>query len=113
MFKLNQSKTFRWPVEVKLPADGGRFDTHDFDIEYHRISQSRIVQILELIASGEAKGKDVTKELVAGWARVHDAEGKEIPFSDDALDRLLEVPGVCAAINDSFIQAIRGQKAKN
>jgi len=113
MFKLNQSKTFRWPVEVKLPADGGRFDAHEFDIDFNRLSQSRIVQILELIASGEAKGKDVTRELVAGWARVHDAEGKDIPFSSDALDRLLEVPGLGAAINDTFIQAIRGQKAKN
>jgi len=113
VFVLNLSHSYLWPVKVKLPADGGRLEESDFDVEFKRIPQSRVLELLDKVGERENTVLDVTREIVLGWKRVHDSDKKEIPFSSDALEKLLEVTGVAAAIANAFFDSARGIKAKN
>ena len=51
-FKLDQSGTYKWPVTVEVPVDDGRHDKQKFDGEFKRITQSKIKELIELVASG-------------------------------------------------------------
>ena len=45
-FVLKQSDTYKWPVTVEIPIDGGRFDKQTFDAEFKRLPQERNTAIL-------------------------------------------------------------------
>jgi hypothetical protein len=106
-FVLKQSATYKWPVPLVIPADGGRKEKHSFDGEFRRLAQSRINEIIKLARAmelgragddEELDDKAAAKEILAGWSGVMDDDGKEIPFSDSALSQLLEIPTVGAQI---------------
>ena len=50
---------------------------------------------------------------MAGWSGVIDKDGKEIPFSEKALDRMLEIPRVAAQIVLAWFDSIEVGKKKN
>lgn len=109
MFRISQSDSYFWPVTVNVPVSGGVFKKETFEVEFRRISQSRLKEIL---ADDSFDRVAFAREVVKGWKGVEDG-GAELPFSDDALDQLLDVPLVAAAIFDAFAQSISGAKSKN
>lgn len=112
-FILSQSPTYVWPVEIRLPADGGQFTKHTFDAEFARLPQSEIEGMLDSIVSGDANDREVCKKIVKGWKGITDAEGAEIPFSATKLDEVLEIPTVAMSMIKSWMESITGAKAKN
>jgi hypothetical protein len=48
-----------------------------------------------------------------GWSGINDDHGKEIPFSQKALDELLEVPFLAIAVLKAYMDSIKGAKRKN
>jgi hypothetical protein len=110
VFKISQSQSYTWPVEVQVAASGGRFDKHTFDAEFKRLPQSRI----EAIMSGEIDNdKVLAREVVVGWKGIISADGQEVPFSASALDDVLESAGVAASITRAWFASFAGAKAKN
>lgn len=109
MFKLSQSETYSWPVQFKLPADGGQFESHTFDAVFKRISKSRINE-----ASNDETMTDIdfAKEVLVGWKGVTNDGKEEVPFSESARDRLLEIPAVAAGVVASFLASSHGKEAK-
>jgi len=112
MFKLNQSESFSWPVEVMIAGNGGKFTKETFDVEFKRVDESRLQEIAMAVARDDMDDRDVVKEVVVGWGGITD-NGEAVPFSPSNLDRVLEVPGVARAIARSFVAAHRGAAAKN
>ena len=112
-FKLDQSGTYKWPVTVEVPVDYGRREKHKFDGEFKRMTQSRIKELIELVASGDLSDVDVVKEVLVGWEGIEDDEGNELKFSQAKLKQLLEVPMVATAIGKAFFNSIAGAKRKN
>jgi hypothetical protein len=110
-FVLKQSDSYSWPVTVEFPVDGGRFEKQTFDVELKRLSQSRIQEVID--GKGTTNDADFSKEVVIGWKGVSDIEGAEVPFSTAALDQLLNVPLVGAAIVEAFFASLTGAKRKN
>ncbi len=111
-FCIKQSDTYVWPVSVKLPTNGGRYDTQTFDVEFRRVSQARIEELLEQGRSAEINDRAVCGELVAGWQGITDGTG-EVPFSDAAFRQLLDIPGIQAAIIAAWFESLSGEKRKN
>lgn len=112
-FVLDQSGTYKWPVTVEIPVDGGKHEKHNFKGEFKRTTQSRIKEILDLVGKGDLEDADVVEEILVGWEGIEDDQGNEVTFSKVKLKQLLDVPMVASAIGKAFLDSIAGAKRKN
>jgi len=112
-FVLKQSDTYTWPVTFDVPVDGGRHQRQSFDGEFRRVSQSRIREMGQLIESGDMTDSEIASEVLVGWAGINDDDGKEVPFSQGALECLLDVPMLATAIATAYFSSLSGVKRKN
>lgn len=113
MFKLDQSRTYFWPVEVKIPTDGGTFVTETFDAEFKRIKHAELVDLQAQVLDGKITDGGMVRTIMAGWRGVTN-QGVDVPFGPTSLDQLLTIPGVAGAIVLAFVDSCSGgQKRKN
>jgi hypothetical protein len=112
-FVLKQSDSYSWPVTFNLPVDGGRHERQTFDGEFKRIPQSRITEIGGQIKAEEITDADLAAEVLVGWSGVTDNSGAQVPFSQHALEQLLDVPMLAAAITLAYFESLQGAKRKN
>lgn len=121
-FVLKQSATYTWPITLVLPVDGGRRDKHTFDGEFRRLPQTRINEIVKLAQlqergkladDEELRDQDAAKEILAGWSNVVDDKGEEVPYSEAALNQLLEIPTVAGQIVRTWFDSLEVAKRKN
>ena len=112
-FVLAQSDSYSWPVTVEFPVDGGRFEKQTFDAEFKRLPQSRIEQVIERSNTDTIKDAEFAREVITGWKGVTDAKGADVPYSIEALGKLLDVPLVAGAIVQVFFASLTGAKRKN
>jgi hypothetical protein len=121
-FVLKQSATYKWPVTIVLPVDGGRREKFTFDAEFRRLPQTRINEIIrtarlaergKLDPEDEIQDQDGAKEILAGWDGVVDENGKAVPFSEGSLAQLLEIPTVAGQIIRCWFESIEVAKRKN
>lgn len=112
-FVLKQSDSYSWPVTFELPVDGGRREKQTFDAQFKRMPQKWIRDIAKKIDADKVTDLDVAGEVVVGWSGVTDDDGKDIPFSQKALDQLLDVPTLASAIVVAYFSSVTGVKEKN
>lgn len=112
MFKLIQPSSYTWPVTVELPVDGGRVEKATFDVEFKRLSQSRLEEIRGLVERSEIRDVDLVREVLVGWSGVTDGSDP-VPYSEAARDQLLDIPMVAASIVMALFQSISGARRKN
>ncbi len=112
MFKITTSDTFKWPVEVRIPTDGGRHLKSSFDAEFRRLPQSQLEKLAERLVQNEGEAAAVCREIVVGWDGIED-DGGAVRFSEEALGRVLDIPGVVPALIGSYFDALRGLERKN
>lgn len=112
MFKIDQSISYSWPIKVELPADGGKVEVHTFDGHFKRLSQERIVEINKAAESGDMNELDLSKEVLVGWKGIFEGD-KEVPFSEEAKEKLLNIAMVPKAIVIAFYESLAGAKRKN
>lgn len=107
MFVIKQSETFRWPVVVSLPADGGKTVRHTFDAEFKRLGKEELSGLFARVT--EEGGADAAvRAVMVGWSGVTDGSDV-VPFSDGALQQLLDIPTVTGAILKAFTEAVSGE----
>lgn len=112
-FVLSQSPSYSWPVAVEFPIDGGRFDKQTFDVQFKRLPQSRIREILDPVEGAGVSDDQVCHEVVMGWSGIQDGKNSEVPFSEKALNELLEIPLVAGSIVKAWIDSLAKAKRKN
>ncbi len=114
MFKLKQSNSYTWPVEVFLPGDGGKFIKETFDAEFKRLDMDQLKAMQKQSEAGEddSDGANQIREILLGWKGVVDESG-DVPFSESARDELLKIPQVRAAILHAFRESVTGGRRKN
>ncbi len=112
MFKIAQNPSYKWPVAVHIPADGGKFVKATFTAEFRALAQSEMDNVLADIRDGD-RDADFAGECLIGWSGVQDADGADLPFSDEAKARLLNIPYVRAAVVAAFFDSITGGRRKN
>jgi hypothetical protein len=113
-FVLSQSPAYKWPVEIKIAADGGVHEKFTFDAEFKRLPSERVKEVL--YPGEDAKSptdEDFCREIVLGWSGIKDDKGADVPFSQDALEKLLKIHPAPAAISKAWIESISGAKEKN
>jgi hypothetical protein len=117
-FVLKQSDTYSWPVSFDIPVDGGRHERQTFDGEFKRLPQSRVAPMVAELDRLDAAGDldrltEMAGEVLVGWSGITDDTGKDVPFSQKALEQLLEVPMLAVAILRSYFDSLKGAKRKN
>tara|TARA_Y100000592_G_scaffold30085_1_gene47952 strand:- start:8425 stop:8769 length:345 start_codon:yes stop_codon:yes gene_type:complete len=112
-FVLKKSNTYKWPVSVDVPVDGGKHERVTFDVEFRDLTQSRLLEIAELSGEGNLSDVEIAREVMTGWAGVEDEDGKELPYSITKRDELLDVPMMASAIAGAYLESKQGAKRKN
>lgn len=112
MFKIVQTQTYSWPVSVEFPTDKGRVEKAQFDIEFKRLSQTRLNEIRDSIEKGTTTDIELAREVIMGWDGITDENGP-VPYSESAREQLLDVPLVASAIIMALFSSIAGAKRKN
>jgi hypothetical protein len=121
--RLSQSPSYKWPVKIVIPADGGRRETFTFDAVFRRLKQSRIAEIID---NGQRKnrgeqlepGQDMSDmelldEILCGWDGVVDDADEPIPFTRASLEQLCELPTVAGQIAEAWLGSLQKAKSKN
>lgn len=112
-FVLKKTNTYKWPVSVDVPVDGGKHERVTFDIEFKDLTQTRLGEIAKLSGEGTLSDVEIAKEVIVGWAGIEDENGKELPYSITKRDELLEVPMLASTIAGAYIESKQGAKRKN
>ena len=113
-FVLSQSPSYKWPVEIKIAADGGVYEKFTFDAEFKRLPSERVKEVLNPKDSASSlSDEDFCREVVLGWSGIKDDKGAEVPFSQDALEKLLKIHPAPATIATAWISSISSAKEKN
>lgn len=111
MFKIEQNLTYTWPVEVFAPRDGGKYQKGTFTAEFKALAQDQIDSILADLRDGRPD-TDFALECLIGWKGVQDADGSELAFSDEAKEKLLNIPYARTAVVQAFFESINNGAAR-
>lgn len=113
MFKLDTSPTYRYPVAVELLDADGKPAKAEFKIDFARLKQSEIDDLLKKSRDGDIDDNAVSHRVVKGWDGVQDADGQPLAFNAENLDALLDVVPVRPAVITAWIESLSGAKRKN
>lgn len=113
MFVLKKNGSYTWPVNFSIPSDGGKHEKKTFELNFKRISQTKLKEYLEKIEKEKASDEDFCREVITGWKGIQDEDGNEISFSESALDELLDFPVLAKEIVTTYIKSLDGAKVKN
>lgn len=112
MFQLQRTPCYWWPVKVKFAADGGKWEEEAFEAQFSRFDAAAFEAMMAEIKTDKLSDSQVVPRIVLDWRGVVDPSQAVVPFSRDALERMLKLPGVPGAIVqawlDSYTQAAAG-----
>lgn len=106
--KISNSPTFFWPVTINTPVDGGTFEKQTFDAEFKRMKISEVEHMVASVQSGAVAGSVAVRQFFVGWRGVVDGD-QPVPFSETALEQVLDIPGVAWGIFEAFKEAVSGR----
>ena len=112
-FVLDDSSTYFWPISLQVPVDGGKYKRCDFEVEFQRIPQSELLELIAAQQEGALRDVEIIKKIMVGWKNVTDSEDQEVPFTATNRDQLLEVVGMASAIGEVFFESRAKAKRKN
>jgi len=111
MFKYAATRRVLWPVTINSPTADGSGD----------VESSEVKVLFELMTRSEAqeiegdmdKAQHVLPNKIKGWEGVYSDDDEPIPFNDETLNALLDLPYVERGFAIGLIQASNGAPAKN
>jgi len=118
MFKIDSGRhtkmAVKWPG---LLEDGSRVE-NEVTLNIELVDRSDLLAQIRAESSADdpVESSEFFCKVVKGWDGVGDADGKPLPFSVDALKRLMEVPAFLPAAGEAYRDAwagISGIREKN
>lgn len=109
----SQTPAYWWPVVVEFASDGGKFEKEGFDAEFKRLPQDRLRVIGEQIDGGTITDLELLDVVLIGWRGIFDEAGDEVPFSETAKGRILNVAMVAQAVVSAWLESLAKGKRKN
>ena len=107
MFKLQKPESVKWPVEVNIPRDGGHTTKATFNAQFRIIDQDEFSGIYDQ----KGTDRDLISRVCVGWDQtVCDESGEPIPFSEEALDSMVNIPYVRTAMVKAYLDCANGRK---
>ncbi len=106
-FVRKKVKTFKWPVTVEEPTDGGTFETSTFDATFKRIGRAEFSRLTD---KGDV---ELLKTILTGWEGIDDEASKPIPFSLDAVKEFADDPYWIRAVLKAYTETFDGARTGN
>ncbi len=113
------SETYEWPVELKIPVDGGKSKTIKFTAVFKRLGKTESNAMLESAREIDEDNKTavvrykiVFDEVLLDLKAKND-QGKTETLPDEICEELLEVYGADSAIFLAYSASVSGEKVKN
>jgi hypothetical protein len=107
MFKISSKASYKWPVVVHMPQDGGTYAKHSFNAEFKYLDQDQIDKVFDNASNGRDNG-DLAAEGLIGWDGVNDQDGNVLEFNEDNKAMLLRIPYIRSAVVSTFVESIYG-----
>ncbi len=106
-FVLKKVSTYKWPVEVSVPVDGGKFKKETFTAIFKKMSRSAFNELID-------EGDDaLVDQIIEGWEGIKDEDGEDVPFCAGTKKELFDDPYVLRALIESYTDSITGATEKN
>ena len=106
-FVLKKVSSYKWPVAVDVPVDGGKFKKETFTAIFKKMSRATFSDLVE-------QGEDaLIAGILEGWEGIKDEDGDEVPFSKAAQADLCDDPYVLRALISAYSESLGGAQAKN
>ena len=106
-FVLKKTASYKWPVTVETPIDGGKLEKQTFDAVFKRMSRSAFMDLLD-------KGEDaLVDQILEGWDGIKDEDGKDVPFTQKNKKDMLDDPYVIRALITAYADSVAGVLVKN
>lgn len=108
--RIKVSPTVQFAVKGNINDDRGVAQAFEFRLTCKRLNTEEYAE-----ATRDADGRkliDFMEPLIEGWSGVKDEDGKDIPYSKEALRELFLIPGV-AQLAFATYTLEAGAKAKN
>lgn len=111
MFQFASQKQVLWPVTISSPsADGsGTIDSIEIKVFFELMTRSEA----RVIQDDIDQAQHVLPNKIKGWEGIVNGDGSALPFTEDNLSAILDVPYIERAIAIGLIQASNGAPAKN
>lgn len=123
MFKIEIHKDpIKWPVTVRIPQDGGKVKKTVFTAHLLLLTQTEYDEVFE---SNPASGDSaLLRKVLVGWGEkgkeddikngIADADGNQLKFSEENLEKLIQIAYFRSSVVTDYIGFMRGQAvAKN
>jgi len=113
MFVFRQVESFKWPVRIHVPVDGGRKEVREIEAEFRVLSPEQVAAHVAAARGGdESSDLAILRDVLIGWSGVGGEGGDEIPYSDVWRDKILAVPYVRRAVITAYFDAVSGEARK-
>ena len=106
-FVLKKTASYKWPVTVETPIDGGKFEKQTFDAVFKKMSRSAFNDLVN-------KGDDALVDgILESWDGIKDEDGKDIAFTQKNKKELCDDPYVMKALIQAYADSVTGAQTKN
>lgn len=106
-FVRKKVKSFKWPVTIEEPSDGGTFEPSTFDITFKRLGRK---EFSKLSLKGDLP---LLKVIVLDWNGVSEEDGTAIPFSIETLTEFSDDPYWVRGVLKAYTETFEGAKEGN
>jgi len=109
MFKVAEKRIVSWLVRIHVPQDGGKVRTHEVEVRFEHLPES---EFNAFYTEGGGDGAMI-RRAVQGWkeGQFQHADGSDMAFSPESLDRLFEDSVVFNAFIAAYIEIRQGREA--
>ncbi|MFN3303042.1 MAG: phage tail assembly chaperone [Roseateles sp.] len=98
---------FTWTVRVPVPGNDD-YAHAELPLTFQAVDQPE----LDELQNGGKLQADIVRRVVVGWPGLKDAHGSDVPFSPEALEKLMAAPMVRVAIVATYFAAMTGTAAR-
>lgn len=106
-FVLKKVSSYKWPVTVEVPVDGGKFKKESFTAIFKKMSRSSFNDLID-------QGDDaLVGEIIEGWEGIKDELGNAVEYSESTKVELFDDPYVLRAVISAYTDSLTGAQAKN
>lgn len=106
-FVLKKVSSYKWPVTVEVPCDGGKFKKETFTAVFRKMTRSAFN---DLVDQGD---EALVDQIIEGWEGIKDEDGDEVPFTESNKVALFDDPYVLRALISAYTDSLTGNPAKN
>ena len=106
-FVIKKAASYKWPVKVETPADGGMFEKQTFDAVFKKLCRAAFNALID-------KGDDAFIDgILEGWDGIKDEDGKDIPFTEKTKKELCDDSCFVKAVITAYSASVTGEPVKN